>query len=342
VKVDWEFAGHVARMMSADPQGVVKPRGLAEQGKAAAEHVLAATEMRPLEPLPVPEWVTRREWIDANLGTMRSMLEPVIARAPEPGAASHLVGNIGMLALAGEIGALLGMMSRRVLGQLELDLLDPAREPRLLMVAPNLEAAVPRMGVDHDSFITWVLLHEMTHAVQFTSVPWLRGELGDGVRSLLELVETRPDPRALLRVRGGDLKQLAGAVREGGLIGLVAGPEKQLLMSRIQGTMGLVEGHAEWAMDAAGDLAIDDVDALRGAMTRRRASRSPLWKILDRVLGFDMKLRQYEQGRVFCERVSERRGVEGLQQAWSSPDLAPTAAELRDPGIWLARVPVAV
>lgn len=342
MKVDWEFAGQVARLASADPQGVIKPSGLAEQGESAAAHVLAATEMEPLEPLPEPEWVTRSEWIDANLGTMRGMLEPIIERTPDPKGPSQFVSTLGMAAVAAEIGGLLGMMSRRVLGQLELDLLDPSRPPRLLMVAPNLEAAVPRMGVDHDSFITWVLLHEMTHAVQFTSVPWLRTELGDGVRSLLELADIKPDPRALLKVRPGDLRHMLGAVREGGLIGAVAGPEKRALMSRIQGTMGLVEGHAEWAMDAAGEAAIDDVGALRSAMTTRRAGRAPLLKILDRLLGFDMKLRQYEQGRVFCETVANSRGIEGLHQAWSSSELAPTAAELGDPGLWLARIPAAV
>ena len=253
--------------------------------------------------------MSRHAWIDANLETMRALLDSVVARAPAPRNQTQFVATATMAAVAVEIGALLGMLSRRVLGQLEINLLDPDRPPRLLMVAPNLDAAPGRMGVDRDDFVTWVLLHEMTHAVQFTSVPWLRTELGAGIRELTALADLHPDPRALLRLRGSDLRALAGAVREGGLMGAVIGPEKRELMARIQGTMGLVEGHAEWAMDAAGAGALDDVEALRDAMTVRRSERPVLFKVLDRVLGFDMKLQQYKQGKAFCDRVAGERGV---------------------------------
>ena len=340
MNVDWEFAAKVGRAASGDPQGMITPSGLQEQADDAATHVLAATGMTPLEDLPPVEWVSRAEWIDANIATMRTMLDPVIAKAPVPKGTSPLVGTLGMGAVALEIGGLLGMFSRRVLGQLEINLLDPSRPPRLLMVGPNLEAAPLRMGVDRERFITWVLLHEMTHAVQFTSVPWLRDELGGGLRQLLELADMKPDPMALFRLRGAELRAVAGAVREGGLLGAVAGPEKRALMTQIQGTMGLVEGHAEWAMDAAGENAIEDVAQLREAMTERRGGRPPLLKILDRLLGFDMKLKQYEQGKAFCDVIAEERGNAGLLQAWASADNAPVAAELGAPAAWLRRVPV--
>jgi coenzyme F420 biosynthesis associated uncharacterized protein len=340
MKVDWDFVGTVARTASGDPPGMITPSGMQERADEAAEHVLAATGMTPLEDIPPLEWVTRGQWIDANIATMRTLLDPVIARAPVPKGASSFVGTLGMGAVALEIGGLLGMFSRRVLGQLEINLLDPSRPPRLLMVGPNLESAPERMGVDRERFITWVLLHEMTHAVQFTSVPWLREELGGGMERLLELAEIKPDPMALLKIRGAELRAAVGAVREGGLLGAVAGPEKRALMMKIQGTMGLVEGHAEWAMDVAGDRAIDDVESLRSAMTERRGSRPPVLKILDRLLGFDMKLKQYEQGKAFCDAVAAERGNDGLLQAWASVDDAPTPAELADPRLWLTRVPV--
>jgi uncharacterized protein (DUF2342 family) len=62
-------------------------------------------------------------------------------------------------------------------------------------------------------------------------------------------------------------------------------------------------------------------------------------RVLDRVLGFDMKLQQYRYGKEFCDAVAGARGREGLLAAWSSPDTAPSPAELRAPGAWLARVP---
>jgi putative hydrolase len=126
-------------------------------------------------------------------------------------------------------------------------------------------------------------------------------------------------------------------VRQGGLVGAVMGAERKALLDRVQGTMGLVEGHAEWAMDRAGGEVLDDVDALRAAMDRRREDRAPLLRILDRLLGFDLKLKQYAQGRVFCDTVVAARGDAGLLAAWAAPELAPTAAELAAPTAWLAR-----
>ena len=66
--------------------------------------------------------------------------------------------------LAGEVGVLFGFLSHRVLGQYELALLDPTTKPRLLFVAPNIDAAVGKLEVDRREFLHWVALHEVTHA----------------------------------------------------------------------------------------------------------------------------------------------------------------------------------
>ena len=50
----------------------------------------------------------------------------------------------------------------------------PGGEPRLLLVAPNIVAVERELGVDPADFRLWVCLHEETHRVQFTAVPWLR------------------------------------------------------------------------------------------------------------------------------------------------------------------------
>src|SRR5258708_11552559 len=101
--------------------------------------------------------------------------------------------------------------------------------------------------------------------------------------------------------------------------------------------MGRVGGHGEGAMDGAVGEVLRDVYCRRAAMDRRREDRAPLLRILDRLLGFDLKLKQYAQGRVFCDTVVAARGDAGLRDAWAAPELAPTAAELAAPAAWLAR-----
>jgi coenzyme F420 biosynthesis associated uncharacterized protein len=342
MQVDWELAARIARSTAGEVVPSLPPAGLAETATAAREQIVAATGLVPTTELPPAEWVDRGAWIDANLATMRSTLGPILEEATggsEPNGSGPLgaLQNAGGAVVAAEVGALLGLFARRVLGQYELDLTDPQSPPRLLLVGPNLDRAARELGADRDEVVTWVTLHEVTHAVQFGAVDWLRPRLGGALTELLGAMDVKVDPRALLKLDLDDLKELVGSVREGGLAGVVLGAERKAVLDRVQGTMGLVEGHAEWAMDRAGGEVLRDVDGLRSAMDRRREGRAPLLRILDRLLGFDLKLKQYAQGRVFCDTVVAARGEAGLRDAWAAPELAPTSAELAAPLVWLAR-----
>ena len=73
-----------------------------------------------------------------------------------------------------------------------------ASPPRLLFVMPNLGQAMRSFGAPDEEFMTWVALHEVTHAVQFTGVPWLHGHVAGLVRELLGKAELRiENPRKL-------------------------------------------------------------------------------------------------------------------------------------------------
>jgi coenzyme F420 biosynthesis associated uncharacterized protein len=340
MQVDWDLAARIARSAAKDDPASTPPADLDATAAAARDQVVAATRLEPRDALPPAEWISRGGWIDANLATMRATLGPVLeeatASAPSTGPLGSLQ-NAGGAVVAAEIGALLGLFARRVLGQYELSLVDPDAPPRLLLVGPNLDRAAGELRADREELVTWVTLHEVTHAVQFGAVDWLRPRLGDALRQLLGALDVKLDPRKLLDVRLDDVKALAESVRQGGLLGAVMGAERKAILDRVQGTMGLVEGHAEWAMDQAGGEVLRDVDALRAAMDRRREDRAPLLRILDRLLGFDLKLKQYQQGRVFCDAVVAARGVDGLRDVWGSEELAPSSSELAMPAAYLAR-----
>jgi coenzyme F420 biosynthesis associated uncharacterized protein len=340
MQVDWELAARIARSAAKEDPSSTAPDGLNATADAARGQIVAATGLRPRAELPPAEWVSRGEWIDANLATMRTTLGPVLEEATDGIAKDGPLGalqNAGGSVVAAELGALLGFFSRRVLGQYELSLVDPEQAPRLLLVGPNLDRAAGELRADRDELVTWVTLHEVTHAVQFGAVEWLQPRLGAALKELLGAMDVKLDPRKLLDVRLDDLKALADSVREGGLLGTVMGAERKAVLDRVQGTMGLVEGHAEWAMDRAGGEVLKDVDALREAMDRRREGRAPLLRIIDRLLGFDLKLKQYQQGRVFCDAIVAARGEAGLTEVWAAEEHAPTSGELAMPATYLAR-----
>jgi coenzyme F420 biosynthesis associated uncharacterized protein len=334
--VDWRLAERVAEAVAGGDDAAPPLAGGADLDAMSARALDGVTEyarLRPDEPPPPAEAVGRPEWCTANLETMRGTLEPLLERlgtGPLQSAGGMLIGV--------EAGGIVGFMGRSVLGQYELALLDPERPPRLLLVAPNLRDAARTFQADEAELLEWVVFHEITHAVQFTGVPWLREHLAGLLRELLASVKVEVDPMALLRLpKPQDLRALWDAVREGGLVHAVAGGERKALIDNLQAVMALIEGHAEHVMDAAGASVLPSLPKLREALERRRREKPPLVKLLERLLGLDLKLRQYVVGKRFCDAVVRDWGIEGLNRAWAAPDMLPTLAELDDPASWVRR-----
>jgi putative hydrolase len=109
-------------------------------------------------------------------------------------------------------------------------------------------------------------------------------------------------------------------------------------MAKLQSTMAVIEGHSEHVMDSLGERVIPGLADLRSAMDRRRQSRSAPERMIERLLGLDLKLAQYRLGKVFCDGVVERGGIEALNAVWRGPEALPDGRELRDPDAWLGRV----
>src|SRR5262249_21333428 len=137
-----------------------------------------------------------------------------------------------------------------------------------------------------------------------------------------------------------NIRELVDRFREGGLISLIQTREQRDLFDRFQPLMAVIEGYSEHVMDALGETIVPDYEKLRAAMERRRQTRSAPDRILQKLLGLDMKMRQYQDGKRFCDAVAAEVGIEGLNTVWRGPDDMPSAAELDDPAAWLRRTQV--
>jgi coenzyme F420 biosynthesis associated uncharacterized protein len=320
--IDWIIAERIATFIAGSGDGRLPTVDLAPLAKESEARVVAYTGLQPARPLPPPEGIGRREWVVSNIASMRALLDPVLARAGE---------NLGLL----------GYLAQRVLGQYELVLLDEAvenRPPRLLFVLPNLGQAVHSFDADEKEFMTWVTLHEVTHAVQFAGVPWLHPHVGGLVRELLSSAEVRIDaPRKLRLPSRDEARDMVAALRRGDLVSILTTEAERETLDRVQAVMAVIEGHAEHVMDAVAPDLVPSLPRLRAALDQRRRSQSGLSRLLGRLLGMELKLRQYEQGKQFCDAVVREGGVASLQHVFSSPEALPTMAELVDPSAWLAR-----
>ena len=340
--VDWSFASRLAGTIAGEPPHRPLGADLVELTDDSLARVRAYTRLEPETPIPAPEAVGRKAWVEANLTGARDLIEPLSDKlregtagmGPLAGPAQTAAGYV----LAGEVGVLFGFLSHRVLGQYELALLDPATKPRLLFVAPNIDAAVGKLEVDRREFLHWVALHEVTHGLQFAAVPWLRGYLAAQVRELIAGLDVSVDFRGAMKLPDStDLRRAIDTLRDGDLLSVVTNPEQRAIIDRIQAAMAVIEGHAEHVMDEAGREALPSLDQLREALERRRRQASPLAKLLGKLFGLDMKMRQYQLGKKFCDAVVEAEGIEALNRVWRGPESLPTLAELDDPESWLTR-----
>jgi putative hydrolase len=127
-------------------------------------------------------------------------------------------------------------------------------------------------------------------------------------------------------------------VLRGDLPRLLAGPEESRALDRLQATMSVIEGHAEHVMDAASTRLDPAYARLRDRLELRRASRSGLGEAIARLLGMELKVRQYTLGKAFCDAVVDEAGIEGLNAVWRASEALPTLPELEEPRGWLDRV----
>ncbi len=341
--IDWALAERVAGLTGSGDGDLTPLDGDLEWlALDAAGRVVDYTGLQPAETLPVPEAVDRSAWRAVNYATFDAMLGPLVTKAGASlGPAQGLVTSGAGAMVGAEAGAIVGLLGRKVLGQVDARLTDPEAPLRLLLVVPNLHAAAVELKVEEAQLVRWVMVHEVTHAVQFTAVGWLRAHLGAMVDELMDVSAPSLDLSSLLRVPSlEDLRAFAEEVRGASLLSLVAGPQRAELLERIQTTMAVVEGHAEHVMDAVGLEVLPDLEQLREALRARReaGSESGPWRVLEKLLGLELKMKQYEDGKRFCDAVVQRAGVAALHNVFSAPEALPAAAELADPDAWLARV----
>ncbi len=289
--------------------------------------------------------VDRPRWIEANLATFEVLMDPVVARLEQgrsggAGPVGGLTRAVGSRVSGAEVGGLVALLSGKVLGQFDPFWTGPRGEGgRLLLVAPNIVQVERSLDVDPHDFRLWVCLHEETHRVQFTAVPWMRDHLRTLIDELTEATDL--DSEALQRFLTDGLPELVKVVRgtsEASLAEVFQNERQKAVVDRITGVMSLLEGHADVVMDGVGPSVIPSVAEIRKKFNQRRKGAGSLDKLLRRLLGLDAKMAQYRDGAVFVRHVVDKVGMEEFNAVWTGPETLPSKAEITDPDAWVARV----
>jgi coenzyme F420 biosynthesis associated uncharacterized protein len=342
--VDWDLAAATAKTLGKGGPDISLAEATEVVGELrilvdeAAGHVNAFAKLTPqLGHHPV-KVVDRADWAAVNIEGLKSVITPIADRLTGGRELNGLSAAIGPRLTGVQAGTVLAYLSGRVLGQFEVFSSDPGE---LLLVAPNIVEAERKLEAVPRDFRLWVCLHEVTHRSQFTAVPWMRDFFLSQVRAFADAAQAGNEQIAE-RLRAA-LGALADSVRNPdsrmSVLDVVQTPAQRVIVDRITALMTVLEGHAEFVMDGVGPDVVPTVDEIRARFNKRRESHNPLERMVRRLLGVEMKMRQYAEGHKFVQTVVERVGIDDFNQIWTSPETLPTTAEIADPDAWIDRVP---
>jgi len=302
------------------------------------DQIEATTGLRSLAGPAVVDVIDRPAWIRANIASFRHLLAPVLDEWAEKIPSNSRAASFGRQLVGAELGALLGWMSGRVLGQYDLLVGRDDAGDAVYMVGPNLAGLERKFGFDRRQFRTWVLLHELTHRAQFTGVPWMRDHFTNLVDTSVRLAN--PDPKRIadaIREAFGDRDRARQQVRDSGVFGLIASPEQREVIQRISGLMSLLEGHGDLTMSRAAGQLVPSAQRFTAVLQARRRRLNPLTKLTLRLTGIEGKLNQYAAGERFITAIEASYGPRAVDVCWQAPENLPSMEEIRHPQLWLDR-----
>jgi len=358
--VNWELARQIGIAMATwgeeDPAPTEQDRRLLADTVRAAELAVA-----DFTGLAVPGDVAdvqafrRSQWVEANARGLRDLIEPLASKLataigeaqgelPIPAEAQASPNLMEMMSrqmmpllLGAQVGAVLGYLGQRVLGQYDLAVPHPSGS--LYFVVPNIARFEKEWSLRPVEFRAWVALHEVTHRFEFAR-PWVREHFLSLVRDLVEHAEL--DLSGLeQRMEGLDLGN-PDALQEafegmGNFMGHTSDPEQRLRIARVQSFMAIAEGYGDHVMESLGRRMLSTYPQIEEALRRFREDRHGD-QALERLLGLEMKQEHYRLGSQFCAKVAELTDEATLGRAWESPDALPSMPELEEPTLWLARM----
>lgn len=353
--VDWDLARRVAGKASgSEPfsESYLAPRlheDFAEFTALAEELVTETTGLAPLTGSARAAVIDRPEWVDVNVRAFRSLLAPLTDKLGEQMGSGPLTPVARRVAGA-ELGVVLGWMSKRVLGQYDLLIVDDDSDASgnedgesagdvVYYVGPNVLALEKRWGFPPREFRLWLALHEVTHRAQFTGVPWMREHFLGLVQSMMDEVDADPDRFMASIKRVVEMRRSGGdPLAEGGLSAIFATESQRETMDQIGGLMSLLEGHGDVTMGRAGGDLVPSSERFHRVLHERRKQAGRGAKLIQRLIGLEAKMAQYEQGENFLHAIEADHGPRAIDRAWERPEHLPNLAEIREPRQWIERV----
>jgi putative hydrolase len=331
--VNWKLGAEVAKHLSGERQPVEpwaaeEYRELARLAEYRIEQIAPFRIVSASDVLPVDS----RTWAEKNLETYGSLVEPFAASISGEGPAAPLFAQMGPALVGLQAGSLVGSLSGWVVSSFDAGLPQQHVGPMTLIVSNIEELQIE--DVDPKEVRLWVVANEVAFRA-VSQLPWIQDHLSDLVTTYANA--SRIDPTALsgLMMGSGDAADIQRAIDDaGGIEALMGGEEAEAPRGELEAFLGAITGCARLiARRAIGEIvpSFDRISAERDSARLEMPVQPTIG-----VGPVPIELTQL--GDQFNQDVETRYGDDALTVLWSDPTRMPSAAELRDPTAWAARV----
>ena len=350
--VNWELALEQARTIAQ--KGEVQPSAsfLAELNNAFDMAALWLGEETGFSNSQAPKPLTRSLWVQDSMPLYRDLSEPVatsMAKAltenlgnlmPEQfaemlGPAAKFLGNAGATIFAMQLGQAAGNLATSALSSSEIGIPLSSRPG---LVPQNVEQFLTDLETPKSEVLIYLCIRELALSSLYNSNRWLREQLITQVREFA----------AGLRVDTSGLQELAETVdlsnpesikelMSGGNLVTSRSPEQEIALVRIETLLALIEGFAD-SISLRAARRLPNIAAVSEIFRRRRASNGPAEKTFALLLGLEIRPRLVREAAQMWDEVFKIKGAVGQDLLWSHPDQLPSAEEIQDPNLLVARL----
>ncbi len=290
--------------------------------------------------------------LSAGLGALQSGdLPDELAGALPPGTSAAdlaaasgpllgMVGQVGGMLFGSQLGSALGALAGEVLTGTDVGL--PLGPPGTAVLLPQSIAAYGA-GVDvaAPELRLWLALRECAHQRLFSHVAWLGPQLVAAVEDYASGMSIDTEAlgqavqKAALDLDPGDPESVQRALG-GGVFDVEPTPAQQQALTRLEVLLALVEGWVDDVVATAAGSRLPAAPALRELLRRRRAEGGPAEQTFAALVGLQLRPRRLREAAHVWQELAARRGIDGRDAVWETPELLPSGADLDDPSGYLA------
>jgi len=332
--INWKLAAEVARHLAGDPVPV-EPWAAEEFRELARLAEYRVEQIAPFRLIPATDVLPldARGWAGRNLESFGSLVEPFASSVATEGPAAPLMAQLAPALIGLQVGSLVGSLSTWVVASFDAGL--PQEHPGAMsIIVPNIQSMTGSVGLDEREVRLWIVANEVAFRA-VSQLPWIHDHLHHLAGAYADAVKIDPTMLTGLMAGGSDPVAIEQAIEDaGGIEGLIGGEEAEAPRLELEAFLGAITGCGRLlARRAVAELAPNfDLISTRRDETREEAESAP-------AIGLGpLPPEATRLGDVFNQEVEGRYGDDALETLWADPSRMPSAAELRDPTAWAARV----